>query len=63
MTIDTAELRRLAGEATAGPWGIEPPSKSRAALGSFSSLNLWVDSLGQGASSACETGTMGPAWM
>jgi hypothetical protein len=40
-----------------------PPSKSRAALGSRSRLNLCVDSFGQGASRASDAGITGPAWM
>jgi len=44
---------------TVARWKV-PPSKSRRARASLSRLNLWVDSFGQGASMACDTGSTGP---
>src|SRR5262249_45517987 len=63
MTISPPDMVLEAGNSsTLARWNV-PPSKSRTAFWSFRSLNLCVDSLGQGASSACEMGTIGPDWM
>src|SRR5689334_14729420 len=60
MTISPPVMVLEAGNSSTLAIRNVPPAKSRAALGSLSSLNLCVDSRGQGASSACETGTIGP---
>jgi len=63
MTISPPDMVLEAGNSSTLARRNVPPSKSRTAFWSFRSLNLCVDSLGQGASSACEMGRIGPDWM
>src|SRR5215472_1080665 len=63
MTISPPDMVLEAGNSSMLATRNVPPSKSRIAFWSFRSLNLCVDSFGQGASSACETGTIGPDWL